>query len=494
MLFWNALWNDDHAITYLAHRRLSAAPRKALRALPGWVKNLGAVAVALAGVGLFFTMLDIGYREGPLAALMCPTIIAIYIVIFWGIYRAWTLGSLLSKLRDSDSQATFLNTPVSAGQTVDVLGARIFRQLAIYCALPFASIFGVMVLAGPRPTRGQDPFLFLILLIMGLGFYCLLGSYGILLVHTASQFGGGRRGIGYGFGLCMAYVYIPFLLVCVGSTVCRDAEDILFGLFTIYGLCLPLLFRRAAILELEREPRSGPPESGPSLRARFYGGLRSLAALLPRYTSKAWGRSVSDFNPVLGRSVSNLNLLPPLGLGVAMVWLCAQIGTQAHQGPPSWVVLHIVTWFTTVPLALMTLAMTYSATSTESSTGTLDILQTTPLSASQVIDSWALPALVANAVVAGALMAWAFPGRWYASALFALVLGVCAAYGGIVSGLKDMTGAWISRGLCLLIFFSWILVPAAYGVGTEQPYLVLTVVLGACAWYLRRRALLTYGG
>ena len=488
MLFWNSLWRNDHAITYLSEKHLALAPRKVWGSLPRWVKILALCAGGLLGLLGFLVVAQTVVQQGLFAGLSSAgfgcMILGVYGAGFWGLYRTWTVGALLSKLRQGGALPTFLYTAVSVQDTVDVLAARAFRQIVGFVMFPV----GTMVLAATALIP-EIPWSVPVLMAFMLGYFAVLGAFGFTAVHAAAA-DSAPKAMGKGLLVCLGSFYAPFIVVGIWAGLFPAAGAILAGLMATYLLYLPFLLRGFAIRWLEAEP----PTQKRSLVAGLIAAFKSK---VPRLPGASFFQALADRNPVLARNISTQNFLLPVGVGLGLLFVTTLILSPSvpdrHQAQFAWVQLHVVTWLTAVALAVAAFLSSYSSVSPEKRSGSLDILRTTPLSSRTVIDGWAIGAFWAYLVAALAVMLGQLPGSWGAL-IFALSLPVCAGYGGIVSALKDSTGTWIFGGVGGVIFCSWVALPMAFVAGAVHAHAALAVFVVSAAWYLRRRALFAYDG
>ena len=485
MLFWKSLWENDHAITYLSEKHLATAPGKTWDSLPEWVKNLVFCFVGFLALIAFLTVSFLVLQDGFLglaSAGIMGLLLCVYGSVVWGAYRAWTVGSLLSKLRQGRALPTFLNTAVSVEDTVDVLAARTLRQIVAFMVLPCGSI----LLIALAFTPGQALWWFIAtLMTLSLGYWAALGAFGMTAIHAGAG-DSGPRAVGKGLLVCLASFYLPTFLagICVG--VVPQATGVVVALLSIYYLYLPILFRKLAIKWLKAEPTG---EKG-----GLFAGVKSV---LPRF-SGAFFKSLAGGNPVLARKLSSQNLLLPVSLGFGLLFLSTQMISPIASGIQqdhqlAWVEVHILTWLTAVGLAVAAFLSSQSTVSREEQSGSLDVLRSTPLWSGTVIDGWAIGAYWAYLLTASGLICWQLPGYWEALA-FAFCLPVCAAYGGIICGLKDSTGTWVWIGVAGVILGSWVGLPVAFASGSLHAYGELAVFVLIAAYYLRRRAMFVYGG
>lgn len=492
MSFWNALWNNDHAISYLAEKHTRAAGAKALNSIPRPLKVLGIFLIGLFALGTLVTSIAVAVDEGLPAGLMLLLIAGFYILFFWGIYRAWTVGALLSKLRQCGAITTFLNTSISAEETVDVLAARCARQFFLFCALPMSLGFLVLTVCAAISRPGPECLVFLVVVPV-LGFFTLLGSYGMLVVHAGSS-QSGPRAIGTGFVMALGCLYVPFIFGGLLLVVVPAFETVFGWSIGIYFLCLPLVYRRLAIRGLKKEPSSGG-----GAKVGFKGlcknWIRVVVAMLPSWSTGSFAR-LADRNPVFARSFGRQNLLFPLVVGSGLTWLTSRIVTsfpaEIAQGPGEWFPIHIATWMIAAAFSMIALGAANLQATAEKQSGTFEVLQSTPLAASKVIDGWALGVCSVYVVLVVPVLFYVLPGA-YSSVAFALCLPICAAYGGIATGLKDTVGSWVCGVICALVFVSWVLVPVAFDKGVPSPYAIFAALVLGAAWFLRRRALIAYG-
>jgi hypothetical protein len=488
MTFWNALWKNDHAITYLAEKHLTIAPRKALNSLPKWVKGLGALVLGLLALQMMALSLMLLFTEEPLSALAPVLFVGCQVTMFYGLYRTWTLASLLSKLRESDALPTFLHTSVRVEETIDVLAGRALRQVGLFVGLPMGTVFVGMsyfmtttLKATPPDWRFAAPMVLLLL------YYALLGVFAILVMHAA---GSGPRGLGRGFLYCLGYLYGPTLGFALLAAVIPAAEIVVGICLVLYVLGLPLIFRSMAIRFLNSQAGAQGPLR--SLGRR----VARLTSVLPRFSNTSLFEELADRNPMLTRHLSKQSLLVPLAACTVIFFLSSQMmgPFELHAdgaGSPSWFKVHIVGWLTAVGLSCCTFAYTNSAVSQEKRSRTLEVLRTTLLSARGVVDGWAVGAFWAYLVLAVPLVLWLLPGRYDCLALV-MAVPVCAAYGGIAMGLKDPKGTGLTVVIGILIFLSWVLLPGAFMAGFLHPQGALAAVVALAAWALRRRAIIAY--
>lgn len=490
MLFWKSLWDNDHAIIYLAEKHLSTAPRKTWASLPGWVKTLAFCCVGFLALIAFMVFSLLVIQDGFLGLLSAGIMglfLCVYGFLFWGAYRTWTLGTLLSKLRQGRALPTFLYTAVSLEDTVDVLAARTCRQLVAFLLVPYVGIVltSLAMAQDHLPWWSVSAGVTLMLAYLG-----ALGAFGLTAIHAGAG-DSGPKAVGKGILVCLASFYLPTVAAGICAGVLPQTAGIVVALMSIYYLYLPWLFRKLAIKWLKAEPSSQKRE----LAAGLFAGIKSA---LPRFSGAYFFKGLADSNPVLTRKLSSQNLLLPVGLGLGLLFVGTQmvspLASDVQQNQQlAWFEVHVITWLTAVGVALAAFMSSQSSVSQEERSGSLDVLRSTPLSSTTVIDGWAVGAYWAYWLAAAALMCWQLPGHWEALA-FALILPVCASYGGIISGLKDTSGIWIWGAVAGVVFFSWVGIPAAFAAGSVHAHGELAVFLLVAAYYLRARARFIYGG
>jgi hypothetical protein len=482
-MFWNALWNSDHAVSYLAQKHLAAKSRRHWESVPRWLRIVGGVLLSILVLFVFLSSAVASASSGrPVQWALFPLLILVsYGFFFCGAYRVWNISSVLSALKNSGSMTTVLSTGVSDAAFVDVLAARCFREMVKWFATPFFLL--ILMMATTEDLK--QVLVFLVMMPLMLSFYGLVAAFGILVIHIGSG-SLGSRGVGEGMGLVILNCYLPGVLLFPASVLPESLVFIPGIIGGVWVLCMPLIFRRLAVKGMTKKPRVK------TVRAK-----RSLRQLLTSVPSLSLGKSayrLADGNPVLARALSSQNLLLPL-LVLAFFGFAGEsmASSLASSGEP-WMEAHLVTFMFSIVASVVSFNSTYWIVESEKQMRTLDALRSTPLKASAVVDGWAIRAcwvpVMFGLIGVGVLV----PTQYLAGSLgFALTLVVASAYAGQCSGMRDSMGVWTTRVAGVILGAMWVFYPLAFMLGFVQVYAVAALLIAVVGWFLRKRMLMAYG-